>query len=109
MAAHHCPRWRIHISGLPAGVQTWRRDAKLASTRNGMTTPSMGRKVLVSGMLLAGLVVAGCGGKGDAAAGDPAGGEGGPPGGGMPPLPVETVTLKLQPLDAGLQTVGSLR
>ncbi|HEY0660172.1 MAG TPA: efflux RND transporter periplasmic adaptor subunit [Lysobacter sp.] len=69
----------------------------------------MGRKLLVSGMLLAGLALAGCGGKGDAAAGGPAGGEGGPPGGGMPPLPVETVTLKLQPLDAGLQTVGSLR
>jgi membrane fusion protein (multidrug efflux system) len=69
----------------------------------------MGRKVLVSGMLLAGLVLAGCGGKGDAAAGAPGGSEGGPPGGGMPPLPVETVTLKLQPLDAGLQTVGSLR
>lgn len=40
----------------------------------------------------------------------PAGGEGGgPPGGGMPPLPVEAVTVQLEPLAAGLQTVGSLR
>jgi membrane fusion protein (multidrug efflux system) len=36
-------------------------------------------------------------------------GAGGPPGGGMPPLPVEAVTLKPRKLDAGLQTVGSLR
>jgi len=70
----------------------------------------MGRKLLGSGMLLVGLMLAGCGGgNGDAAAGGPGGGEGAPPGGGMPPLPVETVTLKLQPLAAGLQTVGSLR
>src|SRR5688500_15956232 len=47
-------------------------------------------------------------GNGDAAGG-PGAGAGGPPGGGMPPLPVEAVTLKAQRLDAGLQTVGSLR
>jgi membrane fusion protein (multidrug efflux system) len=46
---------------------------------------------------------------------DPAGGApegaaaGGPPGGGMPPLPVETVTLKPEALAAGVSTVGSLR
>ena len=34
---------------------------------------------------------------------------GGPPGGEMPPLPVETATIELQPLVSGLQTVGSLR
>lgn len=34
---------------------------------------------------------------------------GGPPGGGMPPLPVETATIKSESLAAGLQTVGSLR
>lgn len=34
---------------------------------------------------------------------------GGPPGGEMPPLPVETATVELQPLSSGLQTVGSLR
>ena len=44
-------------------------------------------------------------GKGDAGAGA---GAGGPPGG-MPPLPVEAVTLKPEKLVAGLQTVGSLR
>ncbi|WP_460759162.1 efflux RND transporter periplasmic adaptor subunit [Lysobacter fragariae] len=51
-------------------------------------------------------LLAACG-KGDANA--PGGGPGGPPGGGMPPLPVEAVTLKAQQLNAGLQTVGSLR
>ena len=34
---------------------------------------------------------------------------GGPPGGEMPPLPVETATIEMQPLVSGLQTVGSLR
>ena len=34
---------------------------------------------------------------------------GGPPVGEMPPLPVETATIELQPLVSGLQTVGSLR
>ncbi|MCI4568356.1 efflux RND transporter periplasmic adaptor subunit [Lysobacter sp. CFH 32150] len=34
---------------------------------------------------------------------------GGPPGGEMPPMPVEAVTLKAEPLAAGVQTVGSLR
>ena len=34
---------------------------------------------------------------------------GGAPGGEMPPLPVETATVQLQPLSSGLQTVGSLR
>ena len=44
--------------------------------------------------------------KGGEAGGAPAGG---PPGGEMPPMPVEAVTLKAEPLAAGLQTVGSLR
>lgn len=50
-----------------------------------------------------------CGGDEAAGAGGPGGGGPGGPGGGMPPLPVEAVTLKLQPLSGGLQTVGSLR
>lgn len=41
--------------------------------------------------------------------GGAAAGAGGPPGGEMPPLPVETATVELQPLVSGLQTVGSLR
>ncbi|QSX79429.1 efflux RND transporter periplasmic adaptor subunit [Agrilutibacter solisilvae] len=47
-------------------------------------------------------------GNGDAAGAGAAAGGGGPPGG-MPPLPVEAITLKPQKLEAGLQTVGSLR
>lgn len=65
----------------------------------------MRRTALKSGLLavaLAGLVA--CGGK---EAGGPGGGAGGPPGGMQ--LPVETVTLKAEPLDAALRTVGSLR
>lgn len=54
------------------------------------------------------VAVGGCGGDEAAGAGGPGGGPGGP-GGGMPPMPVEAVTLKLQPLTGGLQTVGSLR
>ena len=34
---------------------------------------------------------------------------GGPPGGGMPPMAVEAVTVKAEPLQAGLSTVGTLR
>lgn len=49
---------------------------------------------------------AGCG-NGDKAGGP--GGPGGAPGGGMPPLPVEAVTLKTEKLAVGLQTVGSVR
>ena len=65
----------------------------------------MGRKLWFSGIAIAmATVLAGCG-NGDAAGGGP----GGAPGGGMPPLPVEAVTLKAQKLAAGLQTVGSLR
>lgn len=45
--------------------------------------------------------------KGGEAGGAQAGG--GPPGGEMPPMPVEAVTLKAEPLAAGVQTVGSLR
>jgi membrane fusion protein (multidrug efflux system) len=47
-----------------------------------------------------------CGHGGAAGPGGP-GGPGGPPH--MPPMPVEAVTLKAQPLAAGVQTVGSLR
>lgn len=63
----------------------------------------MRRNVLFSGLLITGLLALnGCGGKDEAAAD-----AGGPPGGMQ--LPVETVTVKSQPLVAGLQTVGSLR
>lgn len=68
----------------------------------------MGRscRSLVSGIVVAlAAAVAGCG-DGDKAAGP--GGQGGAPGG-MPPLPVEAVTLKTGKLAVGLQTVGSLR
>jgi len=51
--------------------------------------------------------LAACGQKGAAGPGGPGGGPGGPPK--MPPLPVEAVTLKAQPVAAGVQTVGSLR
>jgi membrane fusion protein (multidrug efflux system) len=61
----------------------------------------------LAGALALALLVAACG-KDPAAAGAQ-GGEGGPPGGGMPPMPVEAVTLKLERLAGGLQTVGSLR
>lgn len=67
----------------------------------------MRRTLLFSALFVSAL--AACGGKGDAAAGGPGGGggAGGPPGGMQ--LPVETVTLRPQPLVGGLQTVGSLR
>ncbi len=65
----------------------------------------------IATIVLLGLLVLGgmsaC--KPSAGPGGPGAGKGGPPGGGMPPLPVETVTLKAQSLAAGLQTVGSLR
>jgi membrane fusion protein (multidrug efflux system) len=54
------------------------------------------------------LALAACGGD-DAAGAPQGGGEGGPPGGGMPPMPVEAVTLKNETFAGGLQTVGSLR
>lgn len=67
------------------------------------------RTLWVSGIAIAlSAALAGCGnGKGDAA--DAPGGGAGPAGGGMPPLPVEAVTLKAEKIAAGLQTVGSLR
>ena len=61
------------------------------------------RRVLVA-LTLSVVLLSACGkkdGAGSAAAG-------GPPGG-MPPMPVEAITLKPQPLAQGLQTVGSLR
>lgn len=64
------------------------------------------RRALVLLTLIASLALAAGCAKKDGANAAPAGG---PPGGGMPPLPVETVTLKPQPLADGLQTVGSLR
>ena len=65
----------------------------------------MRRTALKSGLLAVALVgLVACGGK---EAGGPGGGAGGPPGGMQ--LPVETVTLKAEPLDAALRTVGSLR
>jgi membrane fusion protein, multidrug efflux system len=67
----------------------------------------MGRTTPLYGLLFATLLLAGCG-KDEAAAGAP-GGEGSPPGGGMPPMPVEAVTLKPEQIAGGLQTVGSLR
>ena len=51
-------------------------------------------------------VLAACSG-GDEAGGAP-GGPGGP-GGGMPPMAVEAVTVKSEPLQAGLTAVGTLR
>lgn len=66
----------------------------------------MGRKLWISGIAIGMATVLVACGKGDATGGGPGGG---PPGGGMPPLPVEAVTLKAQKLAAGLQTVGSLR
>lgn len=66
----------------------------------------------IATIVLLGLLVVGgmsaCS-KPSAGPGGPGAGKGGPPGGGMPPLPVEVVTLKAQSLAAGLQTVGSLR
>ncbi len=64
--------------------------------------------ILLPGLLVLGVlgVLSACGPS--AGPGGLGGGHSGPPGG-MPPLPVEAVTLKLQPLAAGLQTVGSLR
>jgi membrane fusion protein (multidrug efflux system) len=62
------------------------------------------RRVLVALTLSVALLSA-CGKKDGAASA--AGG--GPPGGEMPPMPVEAITLKPQPLAQGLQTVGSLR
>jgi membrane fusion protein (multidrug efflux system) len=62
------------------------------------------RRVLVA-LTLSVVLLSACGkkdGAGSAAAG-------GPPGGEMPPMPVEAITLKPQPLAQGLQTVGSLR
>ena len=50
------------------------------------------------------LAVGGCSKQDGAAAS-----AGGPPGGEMPPLPVETATIQMQPLVSGLRTVGSLR
>ena len=44
----------------------------------------------------------------DEAGGAGAAAAGGPPGG-MPPLPVEATTVRMEPLVTGLQTVGSLR
>src|SRR5688500_12955584 len=64
--------------------------------------------VLPIALALALATALGACGNGDAAGG-PGAGAGGPPGGGMQPLPVEAVTLKPERLDAGLQTVGSLR
>ena len=63
--------------------------------------------LVLTAALLAVALGAGCSKK-DGVAAAPAG-AGGPPGGGMPPLPVETITLKPQSLAGGLQTVGSLR
>ncbi len=60
------------------------------------------RTALLSAALA--LAASACSKKDDAAAA-----AGGPPGGEMPPMPVETATVELQPLVSGLQTVGSLR
>lgn len=62
----------------------------------------MRRHLLLPALLLA-LALSGCGGSEPA----PGGGAGGPPG--AMALPVEAVTLRPEPLSAGLETVGSLR
>jgi membrane fusion protein (multidrug efflux system) len=62
--------------------------------------------LLTLAALAASLATACSGGSDAAGAGGP-GGPGGPPGGMQ--LPVEAVTLRLEPLEAGLTTVGSLR
>ena len=64
----------------------------------------MRRAPLFLALSLAALVAA-CSG------GDDAAGPGGPggPGGGMPPMAVEAVTVKSEPLQAGLTAVGTLR
>lgn len=64
----------------------------------------MRRHLLLLPLLVVVLVLAGCGGS---EPGPGAGGGGGPPGGMA--LPVEAVTLRPEPLSAGLETVGSLR
>lgn len=66
------------------------------------------RRTLVLLTLSAAIALAAtaCSKGGEAAGGAAAGG---PPGGEMPPMPVEAVTLKTEPLAAGVQTVGSLR
>ena len=68
------------------------------------------RRIATAGLfvLILASVVA-CGHGGNAAGPGGPGGKGGPPGGAMPPMPVEAVTLKSQPLATGVQTVGSLR
>lgn len=58
-------------------------------------------------LLAAGLALASAGCSRDDAAGPAA--AGGPPGGAMPPMQVEVAVVALEPLGAGLQTVGSLR
>jgi membrane fusion protein (multidrug efflux system) len=63
--------------------------------------------MVLTAAILAVALGAGCSKK-DGAPAAPAG-AGGPPGGGMPPLPVEVITLKPQSLAGGLETVGSLR
>jgi membrane fusion protein (multidrug efflux system) len=77
---------------------------KLGSNGTGIL---LSRSTQLMGALALALLLAACG-KDPAAAGAE-GGEGGPPGGGMPPMPVEAVTLKTEKLAGGLQTVGSLR
>ena len=64
----------------------------------------MRRNPLITALLLAGALALGGCGDDPAAEGAAAGG---PPGGMQ--LPVETVTLQPEPLEGGLQTVGSLR
>lgn len=67
----------------------------------------MRRPALYSGLLIAAVAaLAGCGGNDEAAAAG-LGGPGGPPG--EMKLPVETATITPRALDAGLQTVASLR
>lgn len=63
------------------------------------------RRLLSLSLLSLSLLVALAACSGDEAAA-PAGG---PPGGGMPPMQVEAVTVKLEPLREGLSTVGTLR
>lgn len=65
----------------------------------------MRRYLLLSPLLVVVLILAGCGGS---EPGPGAGGGGGGPAGAKA-LPVEAVTLRPEPLSAGLETVGSLR
>src|SRR5690606_8389938 len=83
---------------------TWQSSSLNCAVHEMDDEAPMRRNPLISALLLAGALALGGCGDDPAAEGAAAGG---PPGGMQ--LPVETVTLQPEPLEGGLQTVGSLR